>query len=209
MINGNRISVLITSYKSRFSTLDQVIQSWTAQPVDEIWVIDDGNNFSTKIKDSRLLIFNMPKDFETKSDYALASLTEGDYIIFADDDVIVRNNFSVDLYIAANKTNGGIVGVIGYNGRRLKRSWSVKELTRVFWVGIVIMIPRKYICFDVRGMHKNCDDLWLCMKIHRNINKYVVPTKNYINLSISRNSTALTNQKELKKARQDFFDKYK
>lgn len=208
MINNISFSTIITSHKSRFNTLDSVINSWLTQPIEELWVIDDGNKFQTNIKDQRLLIFNMPKDFETKSDYSLATLTSGDVIILADDDIVVKKNFVLDLYRGLKQTNNSIVGVIGYNGKRLQRAWRLKVPAKVFWVGMIIMSLRENFGFDTKGMHKNCDDLWFSMKIHSDINKYVIPTTNYTNLSCCRGETALSSKKNLKRIRQSFFNRY-
>lgn len=216
MINNDKISVLITSHKARFNTLNRVIGSWLTQPVDEIWVIDDGNNFKTEIKDPRLLIFNMPKDFETKSDYALALLTEGDIIILADDDIVVRDTFTNSFYNSLKKTNNSIVGLAGkkcfgprYNkDTQIYKSNMISQPIEVEYVGIVIMASRDRFGFDLKGMNKNCDDFWFCMKIHPNINKYIVPTIDYTDLPCSENKTAMHKSAILRKPRYDFYTYY-
>ena len=216
MINNDKISVLITSHKARFNTLNRVIGSWLTQPVDEIWVIDDGNNFKTEIKDPRLLIFNMPKDFETKSDYVLSILSDGDLIVLADDDIIVYESFLIDLYNGYKKTKNSIVGIYGkrclgphyLKDTKRYKSKNIENIEEVDFIGILFMCERKYFNFDVRGMHKNCDDLWFSMKIHSNIKKYVIPTKKYIDLPCSSNKTAMYKNQNIKKPRYNFYTEY-
>jgi len=216
MLDNKKISVLITSHKLRFNTLDLVIKSWLTQPIDELWIVDDGTGFKTTIKDDRLLIFNMPKDFETKADYCLALMTEGDLIIMADDDDTVKGDFVKDLYDWHVKLDA-VVGIAGkqffgpgyIRDTKVYKSHRIKEPKKVGFVGIIFMSPRKYFGFDVKGMHKNCDDFWFCMKEHPYINKYVVPTKNYNELPTSEyRDVAMHRTSSLHSPRRKFYTEY-
>ena len=216
MIDNKKISVLITSHKLRFNTLDIVINSWLNEPIDELWIIDDGTGFKSSFIDNRLLIFNMPKDFETRADYCLALMADGDLIIMADDDVVVKSGFTLDLYNGYKKTNG-IVGIAGkeffgpryIRDTKIYKSYRISEPKEVGFIGIIFMSPREYFGFDVRGMHKNCDDFWFCMKEHPELKKYVVPTKNYYDLPSSETrNIAMHRTSNLKRPRFDFYTKY-
>lgn len=215
MIKGNKISVIITSYAARYDTLDKVIQSWTTQPADEIWIIDSSGKFKTAIEDSRLLIFNMPRDLGTKMDYAFALLTEGDFVCLADDDVIVKPGFMADLY-QTWKVTGGIVGIRGrrFSGPNYlddsKFYNSNQSITpmRVDYCGIIYFAERKLFGFDVRGLPRNCDDLWWQMKVYPKVHKFVAPTDKYEHLKEATGKTSMSHNPALMRQRQVFFRHY-
>ncbi len=101
MIDGHTISVLITTYR-RMDTIKEVVSSWLAQPVDEVWLLDgsggDARFVKTVLADERFLYWPFPRDFQTRTDYGVAMLTDGDLIVCADDDVVVEPGFTGDLY---------------------------------------------------------------------------------------------------------------
>ena len=184
-----KISVIITTYR-RFKNLERIYLAWLEQPVEEVWILNGNTNVKLDYGDHpKGVIFNMPKDFGTKMDYAFALLTEGDYIILADDDVLPMPGFTEDLFRGWKQVGDGIVGILGrkFTGKRYGQchAYLAKKINkpmRVDFCGIIYFAPRKYFGFDVRGMPRNCDDLWWHMKIFPDVPKYVVPSKNYENL---------------------------
>jgi len=71
-------------------------------------------------------------------------------------------------------------------------------------VGVVQLVPRSLLFFDTRGMNRNCDDLWLCMREHPRIPKYVCPTRAFTNIKVK----GMFHDAELAAVRQDFYAKY-
>ena len=214
MIDGKSISVLITTY-CRYKTLDRVILGWLAQSADQIWVIDGGGSFKTQYKDPRLLVFNMPCDLGTKMDYAFALLTEGDLICLADDDVLIKPDFLNALYNTW-KLKGGIVGILGrtfhgpvyWGDTTFYRASLLKVPQRVDFCGVVYFASRELFGFDVRGLPRNCDDLWWEMKIHSKVPKHVAATAKYENLPCAKDGTAMYKTPSLRKQREDFYREY-
>lgn len=217
MIGEKRFSVIITTHAARYPTLDLVLQGWIEQSAaDQIWLLDGGGRFRSKLVDPRLAIFNMPMDLGTKMDYAMALLTDGDFIILADDDVIVHPGFLLDLYRGYHLVGDSIVGIIGrtfhgipYWGKTIfYKASAIREPQRVGFVGVIYFSPRKYFGFDVRGCPRNCDDLWWQMKIFPQLPKFVVPSRKYLNLPEASGESAMYKQPLLRKQREEFYAQY-
>lgn len=214
MIDGKTISVIITTYV-RYGTLDRVIAGWLGQPADQIWLLDGAGKFKTAHQDPRLLVFNLPADLGTKMDYAFALLTDGDLVCLADDDVIVKPGFLNDLY-QTWKLKDGIVGIIGrtfhgptYWGQtKFYRASLLKMAQKVDFCGVIYFAGRGLFGFDVRGLPRNCDDLWWQMKIHPTIPKHVAATARYENLPAASDGTAMYKDPVLRQQRQDFYKIY-
>ena len=216
MFDGHSFSVIITTYR-RYDTLGSVIQGWLNNSPDQLWVIDNNSKYQLNVDhmNAGVKLFSMPMDFKTRPDYALATLTDGDFIIFADDDAIPEPGFIEDLYNGW-KMVGGIVGVIGrqftsdeYIKCKHYRAEKIASPVRTGSIGIIYMTPRDYICFDTRGMHRIDDDLWWLMKCFPRATKHVIPTKKYVNLSTGSDSGCLfhAGEKE-RKIRQDCYFNY-
>lgn len=215
MIGGRTISAIITTYR-RYATLDEVVASWLAQPVDQVWVLDGGGKYKPGVMaDPRLLVFRMPADLGTKMDYAFALLTEGDLVVLADDDVVVQPGFLEDLE-RCRAERGGIVGVIGrhfcgpkYWGDTLFfRSSDLKAPVRVGFVGCVYLAARELFGFDVRGCPRNCDDLWWQMRAQPDVPKHVAPTARYKNLPTASDPGAMYHTPRLRAQREAFYKEH-
>lgn len=215
MIRNHSISVIITTY-IRFKNLDRIIGAWLREPIDQLWVLDGSGRFRSSIKDQRFVLFSLPVDLGPKMDYAFALLTEGDIIILADDDVLIKDGFVSDLYRGWIEVGGGIVGIIGrkFNGptywgdTQFFRSSLLKAPQRVDFVGVVYFSPRKHFGFDVRGLPRNCDDLWWEMKVHPEVPKFVVPTTRYANLPEASDESAMYKNPRLRRQREYFYREY-
>lgn len=260
MIDGKTISVLITTYHpGRFETIGKVCEAWLEQPADQVWLIDGGAELQHaqedagypsdsdaygavgrpgsfdmwgRIDDPRFLYWPLPRDFGTRTDYALTALTEGDFICLADDDVLPKLGFLNDLYAGWQKSwalsvcdgAGGQEPVdepiVGVMGRRFKgpdyqrntapqyRSSKVEAPQRVGFVGVVCFSPRQHFGFDTRGMHRNVDDLKWQMECKPDVPKWVVPTTAYENLPECKDSTAMWRNRSLKQVRNEFYRKW-
>ncbi len=220
MLNDKTISVLITTYHpKRRATLGEVVRRWLAQPVDQVWLLDNSGEAEDEVLDFttelRFLYWNLPCNFQTRADYGVAMLTDGDLIICADDDVVPKEGFVKDL-VTAHEQVGGFVGIIGrrfqgpnyYKDCPFSNSVGVDKLTRVGFVGVVYMGERHLFSFDTRGMLPNCDDLWHQMKVYTYVGKHVVPTDKYVNLPCSNDDSSMFKSGDLKRQRNAFFVEY-
>lgn len=209
----HKISVLITTYR-RFKNLKTIFKAWLRQPVDQVWII----NGNPKVKldwgrPPQSMVINMPCDLGTKMDYGFALLTEGDLIILADDDVVPLPGFVPDLFQGWKQVGGGIVGILGrtfhgptyWGETKFYRASLIQAPVRVGFCGVVYFAPRNLFGFDVRGLPRNCDDLWWQMKIFPDVTKHVVPTVAYKNLPEAGDASAMYKQPHLRAQRETFF----
>ena len=198
MIDNKSFSVIITTYR-RYDTLGEVIQSWLNDNPDQLWVIDNksGYKLEERHKD-KVVLFSMPIDLTTRVDYAFAMLTEGDFIVLADDDAVVSPGFLEDMYNGWKEVGGGIVGVIGrqftsdqYIKCKHFRAEKITEPIRTGGIGVIYISPREYLGFDTRGMETIDDDLFWLMNKHPEVPKHVIPTKRYRNLPTGSDADCL------------------
>ena len=205
-----KISVLINTYHpGRQATIPQVLEAWEREPVWEIWLLNGGTPIE---RSGRSVIFNMPHDLGNGMDYVFALLTAGDVIIMADDDFIPAPGQALVMAQQVAKL-GGFVGVIGrrfvspqYRENPFFRSSLVDKPEPVGFVGVCLACSREMFGFDVRGLHRNCDDIWLQMKVHPTEPKHVIPLTHYRNLKCCNDSSAMFKQgPEMQGQRQAFF----
>jgi len=216
MIDNKTFSVIITTYR-RYDTLGQVIQGWLDNNPDQLWVIDNKSGYKLEERHKgKVVLFSMPIDLTTRVDYAFAMLTEGDFVVLADDDAVVAPGFLEDMYNGWKKVGGGIVGVIGRqftSDRYIKckhfRAEKIIEPARTGSIGIIYITPREYLGFDTRGMETIDDDLFWLMNKHPEVPKHIIPTKKYRNLLTGNDADCLfhASQSE-RKIRNGCYQKY-
>jgi len=215
------VSVIITTH-NRLETIGRVVGAWLDQPVIEVWLVDGTGGTAraalTKkaIYDERFELFPLWKDHGTRTDYALAHLTDGDIVICADDDCLPLPGLTDDLVCGITDEYADICGIHGrtfsgpsyYNGGTA--AWRAKDIgapVRVDFCGVVFAARRELFDFDTRGMHRNCDDLWFQMKAHPDAVKFVVPTKRFTTLE-SANHGMFADRGELRAAREAFYGEW-
>jgi len=176
-------SVVIVSY-NRIDTLESVLRAWLKQ-VDEVFLCDCSNKFETKLPITHIK-FN--PDPGNKTMHAMALLTQGDFVILADDDILPKPGLVEDLY--AGYKNAGENCIVGLMGRQFRdeenyldtqqyTSANIEEITPVDMLGMCYFSPRKYLAYDVRDMKNSINDLYWTADIMRDVEKWVVPSKNY------------------------------
>lgn len=207
--------MIITTYR-RFKNLEKIYLAWIEQPISEVWILNGNKDVKLDFGNHpKGAIFNMPFDLGTKMDYAFALLTEGDFIILADDDVLPKKGFTEDLFRGWKQIGEGIVGIIGrtflgkrYGQSKFYRASEIDKPVCVGFCGVIYFAPRKYFGFDVRGMPRNCDDLFWQMKVFPDIPKHVIPSKNYEDLPEAKDSSAMFKNPELRHERRSFYQNY-
>lgn len=176
-------SVVIVSY-NRIDTLESVLRAWLKQ-VDEVFLCDCSNKFETKLPITHIK-FN--PDPGNKTMHAMALLTQGDFVILADDDILPKSGFIEDLYAGYKNSSGDcIVGVMGRQFRNTEvyfdtqqfTSANIEKVTPVDMLGVCYFSPRKYLVYDVKDMRNSINDLYWTAEVMRDVKKWVVPSKNY------------------------------
>lgn len=217
MRDGKSFSVIVTTYRhQRYQTLPSVIDGWLANDPDQLWVIDNKGQYDIGKRVGKIVLFRMPIDLQTRVDYAFAMLTDGDFVILADDDAVPEPGLIDDLYEGWKKVGGGIVGLIGrqftseiYMECKHFRAEKIEEPVRTGSIGIIYMTPREYLGFDTRGMATIDDDMYWLMNKHPEVPKHVIPTKKYRNLPTGSDKECLFHAPtEQRKIRQECYQKY-
>lgn len=224
------VSVLITTYKRR-ETIQDVCDAWLAQPVTQVWMIDGGDpqvlpsyananapGLWRTATDPRFEYWPLWRDKGTRTDYALAHLTDGEWVICADDDLVPREGFICDLFAgipaASPAESSPVIGVMGrtfhgpdyYRDTKHYQACDLEAPVRVGFCGVCFMAHRSAFGFDTKGMHRNTDDLWFQMRERPEMAKYVVPSKNYENLPSARDG--MFHDKALRQVRRAFYRDY-
>lgn len=207
------ISVVIPFYR-RIETINKVVESWKKLvPARQIWVCDS-SPFKLDMADVNVVKFNI--DPGNKTRHSVALLTEGDFVIKADDDLIPLPGIIDDFLIQYNAVNGGIFGVIGriFNGISYYKNTSfcrASKLTKpheVDFVGVMTFSPRRYLAFDLRGCLTPIEDLFWQMKAYPNVRKYVVASAKYRNLPACNDGKDLFHNPKARKIRERFYGEY-
>lgn len=217
MINQLSLSAIITTYR-RMDTIGDVCRAWLTQPADQVWLIDGSGGKARKqlgkgvMECNRFEYWPLHRDHGTRTDYAMAHLTDGDIIILADDDVVPEEGFTEQLWKGMSATEADIVGIIGrtfhgpryYHDTKYCRADAIREPVRVGFVGVVCMARRYMFGFDTRGMGRNIDDLWWQMEHFPDATKMVIPTKAYRDLPSAKHGM-FHDRGELHKQREHFY----
>lgn len=211
MIDNKTFSVVVVCY-NRQKTIHKVLEAWRKQ-ADEIFFCDcTPEGVPTKLPINHVR-FN--KDPGNKARHAIATLTIGDFVILADDDVVPKTGFLKDLYNGWKQVGGGdnMVGLLGrkfnnddYYKCPFYRSGRIEKPVEVGFVGGIYFTPRKWIGYDQKGMKNTVDDLFWEMKIFPHAKKWVVPSKNFSYLPGSK--SGMFQQPSLRKYRKLFYKRH-
>jgi len=175
-----RVSVVVSTYR-RLERLEGILMAWLAE-TPNVWLADSSGRFETALPIKHV---RFSPDPGSKNRHAIALLTDGDYVIKADDDVLPRPGLIADFLKYACLC--GILGLMGrtfhgpkyYGDTRPLQAHDVPRPIRVDMVGIVTFAPRKFLAFDLRGCASAIEDLFWHMGAFPATPKYVIPTTSY------------------------------
>jgi|GEM_PF-1919596 len=203
-----KISVVVISYRRSIS-LGMILKAWLNQ-IKDVWLCDCGLDFRTELP-VKIARFN--PDPGNKARHAVALLTDGDYVIKADDDLLPKPGFVKDFL--DNRDCGGILGIHGrifdgpsyYKNTRAISAYEIKKIIKVDFVGICTFTSRDNLAFDLRGCESPIEDLFWQMRAFPKISKYVIPTKNYETLPTATDADCLFYNQEARGIRERFYNK--
>jgi len=204
-----KISVVISTYR-RLESLERILKAWLFQTPD-VWLADSSGKFKTELPIHHV---RFSPDPGNKTRHAVALLTDGDYVIKADDDVIPKPGL-IDAFIEHHDLCG-ILGLMGrtyegpkyYGNTTPVRAREISEPKRVDMVGIVTFAPRNCLPFDLRGCKSSIEDIFWHNKVFPQVPKYVIPTDKYKQLPESNDKQCLFKSKAARIERQAFYEKY-
>ena len=209
-----KASVVIVTYR-RMEYLKEIVKAWTDQCLD-VWLCDcseDGIPFDH----SGFNYVHFVPDPGNKVRHAVATLSKGDIVIKADDDIMPLPGL-VDDFIRAHKHLGEdcVTGIHGrtFDGPDYYRDTIMyvankqKVPKRVDFLGVITCSPRKFLAMDLRGCHSPIEDLYWHNHTYPDVPKYVISTNQFDNyLPESKDAGRLCAGKEERKLRQEYYMK--
>ena len=203
------VSVVIPTYR-RLQNLEKILEAWLLQTRD-VWLCDSSNKFETKLPINHI---RFSPDQGIPARHAISILAQGDFVIKADDDVLPQSGLINDFLRFAHLD--GIFGIMGrsflgdlYLGKtKVYRSREISKPEKVGMLGILTFSPRKYLVFDLKGCTSGTEDLFWHMKAFPRAAKYVIPTKNYIQLPESDDADCHFRNPKIRAERKAFYKKY-
>jgi len=199
-----KVSVVVVTYR-RLHSLGDILQAWLAETPD-VWLCDCSEfGFET---DLPVKIIRARPDPGSKIRHAVATLTEGDIVVKADDDIIPFPGLLADFARYMKEVGPAILSVHGrkfrgpsyYSNTKLFGSKGVHEgiypqfdktPLEVDFVGVITCTPRDFLPMDLRGCESEVEDLFWQMEKYPEAKKYVIPTMNYTNLKESKDNGRL------------------
>jgi glycosyltransferase involved in cell wall biosynthesis len=180
-----KFSVVVTTYK-RYQRLGIVLKSWIDAGADEVILANGGKWFNAQLPIKQFLFRPDPGN---KIRFAAASLARNDFIVLADDDVVVKRGIFEDFHKCWKKAPGiyGIIGRLPTSDNYFKcpfiRSSKIDKPVQTFFCGVIYFTHRRDLLFDLKKLdHRAYDDLYWHLIAKANIKKYVFPTDKYENL---------------------------
>ena len=208
-----KVSIVIPTYR-RLENLERILNAWLIQTPD-VWLCDSSEKFETDLPINHVQFSSDPGN---KTRHAISLLTDGDYVIKADDDVLPKDGLIEDFLKAWDITGKAILGL---HGRRFlgpnyyKRGHArvvvasrISSPQKVGFVGIITFTSREFLSFDLAGCLTPIEDLFWQMKAFPNVPKWVIPTKRYIHLPESHEKNCLFHNSEARKIREKFYKEY-
>jgi hypothetical protein len=177
------VSVVVVANR-RMETLGPILEAWKKQSPD-VWLADCSGIRYTPPAGIHYVHFSPDPGNRTR--HALAPLTEGDWVVKADDDVIPGPGLIEDFIRAGIDRGPCFLGVMGrrfegpkYYGNTISsRAALIETPTRADFVGICTMAPRSVQSFDLRGCSSSIEELFQQCGAFPEVPKWVIVSKNY------------------------------
>lgn len=207
------VSVVVVTYR-RLKNLGRILEAWRKQ-IEDVWLCDCSKEGYKGNLDGINVIRATP-DPGNKIRHAVALLTSGDLVIKADDDILPQPGLVQDFRKAAEGLGPGIYSIHGrrfdgpdyYRNTRLTGAKTLKKPMEVDFVGVITCAPRELLPMDLKGCGTPIEDLWWQMKEYPKAKKFVIPTKNFMNLPEGKDKDRLCARPESRMIRRAFYTKY-
>lgn len=178
-------SAVVVTYR-RLERLGQVLEAWLKE-TDDVWLCDcSPHGFKTSLP---VKIIRAVPDPGNRIRHAAATLTAGDLVIKADDDILPLPGLVKAFQAAYEKLEGtAILGIHGrifkgpryYGQTQMIGQGKTEVMTKVDFVGVITAAPRAILPMDLRGCASEVEDLFWQMAWYSKVPKWVVPTKGLV-----------------------------
>jgi len=204
-----KISVVVVTYR-RLDRLGEILQAWLNETPD-VWLCDcSKEGFKT---DLPIKIVRAWPDPGNKIRHAVATLTEGDYVIKADDDLKPLPGLVADFKEWVRLLPDSVIGIYGrnFNGPDYYRDTvqvGGKHITgavQVDFLGLITCSPRQYLGMDLQGCDSSIEDLYWLNWYNAKVKKWVFQTNKFEQFPSSRDPERLCANKAARAIRRAFY----
>lgn len=205
-------SVVLVTYR-RIERIPEILAAWLKQ-TPEVWLCDCSLH-GVKIVPPGTRIARFRPDPGNKVRHAVATLTDGDLVIKADDDIMPLPGLVNDFLHWGEELGPCIMGIHGrtfkgldyYRDTEMHAAHMQTQPLQVDFLGIITCAYRRYLSMDLRGCESSIEDLFWHNHAHRYAPKFVIPTKNYKQLPESRDAGRLCADPRGRAVRRAFYTK--
>lgn len=207
------VSVVVVSYR-RLEHLPQILAAWLKETPD-VWLCDCSRKGAPGVP-AGVKVVRFSPDPGNKVRHAVATLTDGDFVIKADDDLVPKPGLAADFLKAHELVGPAIFGIHGrhfkgrdyYHDTELVGSKGLTKPERVDFVGVITGTPREFLAMDLRGCATEVEDLFWQMAKYPKVPKYVIPTDRYSHLPESRDAQRLCAPGPARNIRRKFYERW-
>jgi len=206
-----KISVVVVTYRRR-ERIAEILSAWLRETPD-VWLCDCSR---PPVRDvpAGVHYVRFAPDPGNRVRHAVATLTSGDLVIKADDDIVPKPGLAADFARHAPALGPAILGIHGrtFQGRDYYRDTTlycgkhVARPLRVDFCGVITCSPRAFLPMDLDGCATEVEDLFWQMRCHRNAPKFVIPTDKFSNLPECKDAGRLCHSPEARQARRKFYE---
>jgi hypothetical protein len=210
------LSAVVVTYRRR-DRIAEILSAWLRETPD-VWLCDCSR---PPIRDlpAGVHYVRFAPDPGNRVRHAVATLTSGDLVIKADDDIIPHPGLAADFIKADILVGPAILGIHGrkFHGRDYYRDTemfgkstakTIDKPFRVDFVGVITCSPRTFLPMDLNGCATEVEDLYWQMECYPKVPKYVIPTNKFADLPECRDKERLCGRAESKEIRRKYYERW-
>lgn len=219
MNQKERVSVVIVTYR-RLQRLESILRAWLDQTPD-VWLCDCSYEgfLHGDLRREGVLPIKYIRAFPDPGNrirHAIATITQGDFVIKADDDILPMPGLIDDFREYAAEFKDSILGIHGrlfsgpdyYKDTIMITGKGIKRPQAVDFLGVLTFSPRQFLPMDLRGCETPIEDLWWGNIMYPGVPKIVIPSNKYESMSESKDPERLCANKNAREMRQKFYLDY-
>lgn len=208
-------SVVIVSYR-RTTSIPAIVKAWRDQePAADVWLCDCSRD-GLPINRAGITYVHAVPDPGSRVRHAVATMTRGDIVIKADDDILPLPGLVADFIKWGEKLGPCVMGIHGrtfhgpdyYRDTTMYAAHMQTAPLPVDFLGIITAAYRRFLPMDLRECGTDIEDLYWHNFCYPDAPKYVIPTANYNNkLPESRDAGRLCADMPGRAVRRAFYTK--
>jgi len=179
-------SVVLMAFR-RLDRIPEILATWLKQTPD-VWLCDCSLH-GVKIVPQGVNIARFRPDPGNRVRHAVATITNGDIVIKADDDIMPLPGLVADFLKWGEKLGPCVMGIHGrtfhgpdyYRDTTMHAAHMIAAPLKVDFVGIITAAYRRYLPMDLKDCGTPIEDLYWHSHCYPRAPKFVIPTKAYNN----------------------------